>query len=181
MTETNAITTNVNTETGEIKGTEIMIDDNHAYTIFQNTVTGEYRKEQKYAKDWSKVPETEEEVIHMYNILNSDEEDGLVVPMKNTLKQKIDIEQVYFNPYEKFDTKTGNMIYGVVTMIQSPDGTYYATSSKSVYFDLKNIFETFGKPNTPNYRTITVLVKGTKVNKNIQIGVKFDSFKKEQA
>lgn len=163
------------TTDGEIL--EKIIEDTENYTIVR-TQDGKFKKNMKYHKYFSKIPETEEETIELFKVFNSDSNDGLVTSMKNAVGEKIGIEQVYMQPYESFDEDTGNVTNGVTTTILSTKGEYFATSSKSVYYSLKNIFDTFKYPNTSGYSPILVEVTSTKQQKGYQINLKLLGYEK---
>ena len=123
----------------------------------------------KYEKYFSKVPETEEEQMTLFKVFNSNSDDNLVTSLSNVVGKEFAIEQVFMNPYESFDEDTGNFTNGVTTTILSTDGEFFATSSKSVYYTLHNIFEAFGYPNTEDYKPVIVKVTSTKMQKGNQI------------
>lgn len=161
----------VNTNTGEIMETgEKVIERNDKYEIVQ-LPDGKFVKKMIYKKFWSTIPETTDERIEMYKVFNDSENNGdLVTPLSTMANKEVTIHQAYTNPYESFDEKTGQNVFGVVTTLY--DGSnYYATSSKSVYHTLFQIFEVFGYPNTPNYKPITVKVIGTKRERGTQINI----------
>ena len=174
MTNSNELTT---TNTIETLALETIVSDTKDFTIYKQA-DGKFRKEMKYEKFFSKVPETEEEQLKLYQVFNSDEDSKLVTSLKTVEGMPIEIQNVYFNPYQSFDEETGKSTNGVTTMIEDTEGEYYATSSKAVYFTLKNIFEAFGTPNTPNYKPIVVTVTGKKLAKGRQINLEMQGVKK---
>ena len=160
----------VNNVTGEtITASEVIVSDTAEYTIVQ-TQDGKFKKNMKYQAFSSRHPETQEEKIELYKVLNEDNNDK-VIPMKNVLDKEITIEHVFINPYTSFDEETGKNTHGVTTTIQSDD-VYYVTSSKSVYYTLRNLFSTFGNPTDENYQPIKVVVTGTKQKNGVQINLK---------
>lgn len=174
MTTNNEMTT---TNTIETMALETIVSDTKDFTIYKQS-DGKFRKEMKYEKFFSKVPETEEEQLKLYQVFNSDEDSKLVTSLKTVEGMPIEIKNVYFNPYQSFDEETGKSTNGVTTMIEDTEGLFYATSSKAVYFTLKNIFEAFGTPNTPNYKPIVVTVTGKKLAKGRQINLEMQGVKK---
>lgn len=132
---------------------------------------GTYKKKMKYQPYHSRVAVTPEEKIELFNVFNDDTND-IVVPLKNMVKKQFAIAHVFTQPYESLDEETGELSYGVTTTFQDTEGNYYATSSKTVYYAVMNIMQTFGKPTDPNYKPIQVEVTGTKQQRGVQIGLK---------
>ncbi len=171
MTNQNEVMVNnekvVDTETGEVIGTEIVVQETADFKIVK-LPDGSFKKNMKYKQYFSRVAETEEEQIELYKVFN-DSESGLVTPLKNMVNKEIVIKHVFIQPYESFDEKTGNITDGVTTTIEDLDGNYYATSSKSVYYTIFNIMQTFGFPTDENYKPVKVKVLGTKRQNGVQI------------
>lgn len=154
-------------ETGEVLNTEIIVQDTPDYRIVK-LPDGSFKKNMKYKQYFSRVAETEEEQIELYKVFNDSESD-LVTPLSNMVKKEITIKHVFIQPYESFDEKTGNLTDGVTTTIEDVDGSYYATSSKSVYYTIFNIMQTFGYPTDEAYKPVKVKVTGTKRQNGVQI------------
>ena len=168
----------VNTQTGEIVDTprEQVVEETDQYRVVK-TLEGKYRKEMKYNRFYSRVPETDEEQMELFNIFN-DQENDLVTPLKNMVNKEIDIAHVFTDPYQSFDEETGQSSLGVTTTLEDTEGNYYATSSKSVYWSLKNIFDQFGWPSEDKYRPVTVKVTGTRRQQGVQINVSLVGYAK---
>lgn len=156
-----------NATTGEMVTGEIVISETNEYKVIK-VVDGTFKKQAKYHKFHSRTPETEEEQLEFYKVFN-DDDSKLVTPMKNMVDQEITLQHVFITPYDKFDDKTGNVDTGVNCMVQSVDGHYYATSSKSVYHTLKGIFQSFGNPKNPEFKPLKLKVTGTKQKNGVQI------------
>lgn len=167
MTNQNELTTNVNHETGEILPTEIVVQDTADYRIVK-TADGKFKKNMKYKSYFSRTAQTEDEKIKLYKVFN-DSESELVTPLKNMVKKEITIAHVFIQPYESFDEDTGNITDGVTTTIEDTEGNFYATSSKSVYYTIRNIMQAFGTPNDEGYKPVKVKVTGTKRTNGVQI------------
>lgn len=173
MTNKNEVMQNVanevqaDLETGEILNTEIVVQDTPDYRIVK-LPDGTFKKNMKYKQYFSRIAETEEEQIELYKVFN-DSDSELVTPLSNMKDKEITIKHVYIQPYESFDEKTGNLTDGVTTTIEDVDGSYYATSSKSVYYTIYNIMNTFGYPNNENFKPVKVKVTGTKRQNGVQI------------
>lgn len=158
---------NIDTETGEILNTEIIVRETDDYKIVQQQ-DGTFKKNMKYKRYFSRIAKTEEEKIELYKVFNDSNSD-LVIPFRNMLDSEIEIKHVFIEPYESFDEKTGNITDGVTTTIEDTKGNYYATSSKSVYYTINNIMKTFGYPEDENYKPIKVKVLGTRRQNGVQI------------
>jgi hypothetical protein len=161
------IVNGANVETGEIVNTEIVVQETADYQIVK-LPNGEFKKNMKYHEYFSRVAATEEEQIELYKVFN-DSDSELVTPLSNMVNKEITIKHVFIQPYESFDEKTGNLTPGVTTTIESDDGSYYATSSKSVYYTIHNIMKTFGYPTDEKYKPVKVKVTGIKRNNGVQI------------
>lgn len=154
------------TEQHELQTTEKMEQD---FEVVQ-TPDGKFQKVMKYRKYYSFIPETTQDQLRLYNALN-DQTNKIVTPLKNMIGEKLTIKNVFMNPYESLDRNTGELTYGVTTSIENADGAFFATSSKSVYYSLINMFESFGYPNTDSYNHLEVEVTGTKMPNGVQINL----------
>lgn len=147
---------------------DIVTQETDDFVIYKQP-NGKFRKEMKYKKYFSHIPETDDEMKELFKIFNS-QDDKLVTRMSSIVDEKIQIHQVFTNPYQSFDEKTGGNINGVTTTIF--DGKrYIATSSKAVYYTIFNLFDVFGYPNDENYNPIEVVVTGTRMQNGIQINL----------
>lgn len=162
--------TTFNTETGEILQNEIVVQETNDYKIVQ-LPDGKFKKNMKYHEYSSRQAETEEEKIELFKVFN-DTENELVTPLSNMQGKEINIAHVFTQPYQSFDEETGAVNEGVTTTLQDVDGSYYATSSKSVYYSISNILKAFGSPSSDNYKPVKVKVVGTKRQNGIQIDLK---------
>lgn len=157
----------VNPETGEIATSEIVVSETADYKVVK-LADGTFKKNVKYHAFQSRTPETEEEQIELYQVFN-DSTSKLVTPLKNMIDQEITMQHVFIQPYESFNEGTGDVTPGVTCTIQSVDGTYYATSSKSVYHKLRGLFQAFGNPSHENFKPLKLKVTGTKQKNGVQI------------
>ena len=163
--------TNVNIETGEIISTgDQVVQDTSDYTIIKKE-NGKFEKQMKFKEYMSRQPQTDEEKIELYKVFN-DSDSGLVNRLSYAVGKTLNIKDVFIRPYESFDEDSGNVIQGAITTIQDTDGNYYATSSKSVYYSLKNIFQSFGAPHMENYKPVQVEVTETKQQNGMQINIR---------
>lgn len=149
---------------------EIMVQDTPEYSIFQ-LPTGKFEKRMKYQKEWTYLPETQEELLRFFQLMN-EQENPEVSQLKTCVGDIFEIKHVYHNPYQSFDKDTGMTDAGVNTMIETEDGKFLVTSSKSVYWNLKQIFNVFGTPGTDQYLGVKVVVTTTKQAKGTQLGLK---------
>lgn len=156
---------NVNTQLAET-----VVQENDKYQVVK-LPDGKFKKQMKYEKYFTHVPETQEEQVLLYKVFNSsNEQNDIVIPFSQLVGTEIGIDAFYLNPYESFDEKTGLSTPSVTTTIRDGDN-FYATSSKSVYHSLRNLCNAFGYPNTPDYKKIYVNVTGTKRQFGVQIDI----------
>lgn len=151
-----------------------VIEDNKDFTVYK-TKDG-FKKEMKYYEYSTVDIDTldNEQQIELYKVFN-DSDFEKVVPMRNKVGEKIKIEHFFTRPYNAFDEQTGETRHGVVTTIY--DGTkYYVTSSKSVYFNLINLSQTFSMPDDENYNPIIVEIVGKQQARGIQISLSLVGF-----
>ena len=169
MTKNNneVMVNNVNEETGEILPSEQVVHETQDYKVVKLD-DGTFKKNMKYKEYFSRVAETEEEKIELYKVFN-DSDSSLVTQLKNMIDKEITVKHVYTLPYESFDESTGIVNDGVTTTIEDTDGSFYATSSKSVYHKIFSIMQTFGYPDDENYKPVKVKVVGIKRQNGVQI------------
>lgn len=144
MTQQNNELATVNTQTGEIS-THVSNERLSADGRFLLYVdeTGKHRRKMIYKEFASVTPETREEKVAFFNLLNDEES---ATPMKDAIGTEIVIRDVILQPYDRINEETGAEEYGVVTYIIGQNDEAFVTSSKSVYNSLQNLFTTFGKP-----------------------------------
>lgn len=175
MTEAkNEVMVNYDTETGEVLTGEQVHEENDKFKVVKLT-DGTFKKNMKYEPYFSRVAKTDEEKIELYKVFN-DSDNGIVTPFNNMIGKEITIAHVFKQPYESFDEKTGKTSDGVTTTIQDVDGSYYATSSKTVYYTIDNIMQTFGYPTDEHYKPVKVKVTGTKRKNGVQIDLELIGF-----
>ena len=136
---------------------EIMVSNiKESYEITQNA-EGKFQRKAVYQMFSSITPETKEQKIAMMNLLSGD--DANTQPLGENIGKEFEIADVIINPYDKVNEETGEMEYGVLSYLITPEGIVYVTSSKSVYFSLKRIFQVFGEP---HYGAGEIVVKAVK-------------------
>ena len=151
MTKTteNAIAENNQTnEVSEIVESRVTAN----YEISKNA-DGKFTRKAIYKPFSSVVATTKEEKIALMNLLNSDD---VAQPLGDHIGKQISISDVIFQPYDAVDENTGEMEYGVLSYLITPEGVAYVTSSKSVYHTLKKIFMVFGEAHYIDDEIITV-------------------------
>lgn len=174
MTQSNEMTT-YNEQTGEIIPTqgEVIVQDTENFTIVQ-LPNGKFRKDMKYKQVYTHVPTDKKEMLQLYKVLN-DENNPDVATMATRVGAEIEIHQVYTNPYQSFDEETGGNTNGVTTTIFTGK-EYIATSSKTVYYTVMGLFDTFGKPSDEDYTPLKVKITSRKMQNGNQIGLELIGF-----
>lgn len=136
---------------------EIMVSNiKENYEITQNA-EGKFQRKAVYQTFSSVTPETKEQKIAMMNLLSGD--DANTQPLGENIGKEFEIADVIINPYDKVNEDTGEMEFGVLSYLITPEGVVYVTSSKSVYFSLKRIFQVFGEPHYPAGEIVVKAVK----------------------
>lgn len=149
--------TNANNEVNvqtQSQSNEVTVDNSRVtsnYEILKDS-KGKYFRKGIYSHWSSVVPTTREEKINMLNLLDSDD---IAQPFKNHIGAQIKVCDVIFNPYDKVDEDTGELEYGVLTYLITPEGIAYVSSSKSCYHTLQNVFKVFGEPHWNEEEAVT--------------------------
>lgn len=154
-----------------------IVEDNNDYTVYR-LADGTFKREMKFQKFWSRTPNTEDETMELYKLFNESDDAENVHQFKKSVGEIITIKNFFVNPYASFDEETGEVTQGMTLMLEDDKGEFYVTSSKSAYYTLKNIFNTFKLPNTDGYKPIKVVVTETRntQTKNMMIGLKLVGF-----
>lgn len=131
-------------------------NQNGAYEISKNE-TGKFVRKAIYQPFSSVVAETREQKINLMNLLNSDD---VAQPLSENTGKQFKISDIIFQPYDKVNEDTGEMEFGCLTYMITNEGIPYVTSSKSVYYTLKQMFLVFGEPHwTEDEQPIVEVVK----------------------
>lgn len=162
--------TNENNQLPTQMEVQTTIKETNDYELVQLS-DGTFKKKMKYQPYFSRIATTPEEKIELFNVFN-DSNNEHVIELKTMVKKQFTIAHVFTNPYESLDEKTGELTYGVTTTFQDTEGNYYVTSSKTVYYAIMSMMQTFGKPSDEHYKPIIVEVTGTKQTRGVQIGLK---------
>ena len=75
---------------------EILVQDTAEYEIYK-LPTGKFEKRMKYQKEWSYVPETQEELLRFFQLMN-EQDNPEVTELKNAVGEILEIKNVYHNP-----------------------------------------------------------------------------------
>lgn len=126
---------------------------------------GKFVRRAEYKPFTSIHAETKDQKIALLKLLKAD---GAAIPMKKHVGDKLIVADVILRPYTSLDPDTGEILPGVLTYLFTPDQKeVYVTSSKSVYFTLRDYFEIFGEPHYSEEEQYTVQIVEKK-------GQKFD-------
>lgn len=150
------------------------IQENENFIITKNA-DGTFTKTVKYQKVFSTIPESDDDFMKLYSVMN-DPESKEVTSMKDAIGLELDMVDFYTSPYESFDEKTGENTQGVTSLIKDVNGAYFATSSKAVYFSLLNLFDVFG--DKWQDKNIRVKIVGVKQPRGLQINLSVLGFSK---
>lgn len=143
MTEQNQVQVQEEQAVKIMDGLEIVREDDNYVVVKTNE--GKYLRKAKFEEFSSFVAETKEDKIWLFNLLDSADDES-ANGLKNQVGKHIKVQDVILRPYDKINEETGVTEYGVLTYIITPDRQTYATSSKSVYFTMKGLFQSFGEP-----------------------------------
>jgi hypothetical protein len=114
---------------------------NYAITKDEN---GKFKRKAVYSHYSSVVPETKEQKVAMFNLLNGDDEQ--TAALGEHIGALLQVANVIHNPYDSLNEDTGELEYGVLTYLFTPEDQVFVTSSKSVYHTLQNVYKVWGEP-----------------------------------
>lgn len=161
----------MNVKTGEMIKGDVVVRENEDMVVVQKA-DGKFVRQAKYKDFHSFVPQTTEEKIELFNIMNAGEEES-DNGLSSNVGKKITIRDIVQTAYDKVNEDTGELEHGVVTYLFTPENEVFVTSSKSVHFTLSNLFKVFGNPaDKENYVPIIVEVTSTRRENGKQINVK---------
>lgn len=151
---------NKNTHTNE---NEVAVAENHEIVTVRednNYVVkkedGKYIRKAKFKEFSSISAETRDEKIWLLNLIENDDETGN--GLKDHVGKQIEVADIITRRYDKINEENGELEYGVLTYLITPDKVAYVTSSKTVYFSIMRIMELFGTPKDPEWVNIKVKV-----------------------
>jgi len=146
-----------------------LVEETKDFNVYKNA-EGKFVRKAKF-EDYSSVqPKTREEKIWLMNLIENEDEAGF--GMKESVGQEIEVQDIIFRKYDKVDEDTGELIYGVLTYLITPERHAYVTSSKSVYFTVKNIMKMFGRPDDEEWVNIKVKIGKEKMTNGDGIKIK---------
>lgn len=156
---------------------EVVVQDHQSTIVKENdhfaihrSAEGKYSRKAKYTEFSSVVSETRADKIWLLNLLEGVEDTA--IGLKDAVGEIIEVQDVIIRPYDSINEDTGEFDYGVLTYLITPEKQVYVTSAKAVYFSVKRIMEVFGKPNTPEWENIRIVVTKTKMENGDAINIK---------
>ena len=150
----------VNVETGEIvETTNTLVRETDQYVI-SKTEDGKFVRRAKYEDYSSFKAETRQDKIWLLNIMEGDEETGN--PLSEHIGKVIEVQDIITRKYDKLNEDTGELEYGVLTYLITPEKQAFVTSSKTVYFSVTRIMELFGRPDEEGWENIKLKVGSEK-------------------
>jgi hypothetical protein len=132
---------------------ELVVRENDRYSVVKDA-EGKFKRKAKYQSFSSVKAETHEEKVWLFNLFEGAEDSGN--GLKDHVGQHIEIADIITRPYDRINEEDGSEEYGVITYLITPDKVAYVTSSKSVYFTVKNMMDLYGQPRTEGWNNITV-------------------------
>lgn len=161
---------NENTQVTEFENTEIVTRENDEFVVTKDAA-GKFKRKAKFRNYSSIVAESREDKIWLANLIDSDDEDSSA-GLKNHVGKQIEVQNIMTRTYDKLNEDTGELEYGVITYLITPDKTAYVTSSKSVYFKVMEHMELFGKPTDSEWQNLVYEVRSKKAQNGTQILIK---------
>lgn len=146
-----------------------VVSETEKYTIHKDA-NGKFSRRAKYVEFSSITTATREEKMWLLNLLEGAEDSGF--GMKDHVGETIEVQDIIIRAYDSIDEDTGEFDNGVLTYLLTPDRKAYVTSAKSVYFTINRIMEVFGKPGTPEWENVKVLIGKTKMENGDAINIK---------
>lgn len=117
---------------------------------------GKFVRKAKFKNYSSFKAETRQDKIWLLNVMEGDEESGN--GLKSHVGKTIEVEHIITRTYDKINEETGEIEYGVLTYLITPEREVYVTSSKTVYFSITRIMELFGRPDEEGWENIKVKI-----------------------
>lgn len=169
MTKTNEIAINEMPETELEVVSENIVRETDDYVIAKNE-KGKFVRTVKYHDYSSLQPTTTEEKIWLFNVLNGGDQSG-AIPMAEVIGSTIEVENIITREYDSVNEDTGEMMYGVLTYLITPEKKVFVTSGKAVYFTIDNLMKTFGTPDSEEWTNIKLKISSVKQQRGQQITV----------
>lgn len=157
MTNSNELQT-INNETGEIlTNAPREISRTDQYVTMQDS-EGKFFRQALYHDYTSFTAESREDKLWLLSVIDGGEDSGF--GFKEHVGEKIEIENIITRTYTTLDENTGLEEQGVITYLITPEKTPYVTTSKSVYFTIRNMMEILGRPDEVDWENVTVEIFG---------------------
>ena len=117
----------------------VVVSEDKDFIVYQKP-DGTFERKMKYHEFTSIVTETRSEKIALLQLRDKAEE------MKGFIGKEILLEGVIITPYTSLDEETGEISHGATTTIITDSFTKaIVTSSKTVYFKIKELIDLFGQ------------------------------------
>ena len=117
----------------------VVVSEDKDFIVYQKP-DGTFERKMKYHEFSSIVTETRSEKIALLQLRDKAEE------MKGFIGKEILLEGVIITPYTSLDEETGEISHGATTTIITDNFTKaVVTSSKTVYFKIKELLDLFGQ------------------------------------
>lgn len=129
------------------------VTNNGNYEITK-TADGKFTRKTVYKPFSSVEAVTREQKMNLMKLLDSDSK--VAQPLNDHIGAQFQIADVILMPYDSLDEATGELEYGCLSYLITPEGVAYVTSSKSVYHTLRKWFVAFGEPHWADEEVITV-------------------------
>ena len=153
----------------EIGSNLVVQSETDQYTVYKDE-KGKFVRKAKFMDFSSIEATTRDEKIWLLNLLEGAEDSGH--GMKDNVGKTIEVANVILRKYDRINEETGQLEYGVLTYLLTPEKVAYVTSSKNVYFSITRIMELFGKPNTPEWENVKVKIGKEKMENGDSIKIK---------
>ena len=117
----------------------VVVSEDKDFIVYQKP-DGTFERKMKYHEFSSIVTETRSEKIALLQLRDKAEE------MKGFIGKELVLEGVIITPYTSLDEETGEISHGATTTIITDNFTKaVVTSSKTVYFKIKELLDLFGQ------------------------------------
>ena len=117
----------------------VVVSEDKDFIVYQKP-DGTFERKMKYHEFSSIVTETRSEKIALLQLRDKAEE------MKGYIGKELVLEGVIITPYTSLDEETGEISHGTTTTIITDNFTKaIVTSSKTVYFKIKELLDLFGQ------------------------------------
>lgn len=117
----------------------VVVSEDKDFIVYQKP-DGTFERKMKYHEFSSIVTETRSEKIALLQLRDKAEE------MKGFIGKELVLEGVIITPYTSLDEETGEISHGATTTIITDNFTKaIVTSSKTVYFKIKELLDLFGQ------------------------------------